>query len=53
MLFYHIKEKREVAALAEAMANGYNTVLYEAPHRLEKLLESEILDCWTRAENFF
>ena len=33
------KGKDRAAALAEAMNNGYNTVLYESPHRLEKLLE--------------
>lgn len=33
------KGKERAAALAEAMNNGYNTVLYESPHRLEKLLE--------------
>ncbi len=27
------------SALSEAMNNGYNTVLYEAPHRLEKFLK--------------
>ena len=40
-LFYAFlphKGKERSSALAEAMANGYNTVLYEAPHRLEKLL---------------
>lgn len=44
-LFYAFlphKGKERSTALAEAMNNGYNTVLYEAPHRLEKLLE-EIL----------
>jgi len=44
-LFYAFlphKGKERSAALAEAMSNGYNTVLYESPHRLEKLLE-EIL----------
>ena len=44
-LFYAFlphKGKERSSALAEAMGNGYNTVLYEAPHRLEKLL-SEIL----------
>ena len=44
-LFYAFlphKGKERNAALAEAMSNGYNTVLYESPHRLEKLLE-EIL----------
>jgi 16S rRNA (cytidine1402-2'-O)-methyltransferase len=44
-LFYAFlphKGKERSSALAEAMANGYNTVLYEAPHRLEKLL-NEIL----------
>jgi len=37
-LFYAFlphKGKERSSALAEAMANGYNTVLYEAPHRLE------------------
>ncbi len=33
------KGKERSSALSEAMGNGYNTVLYEAPHRLEKLLE--------------
>ena len=44
-LFYAFlphKGKERSAALSKAMDNGYNTVLYEAPHRLEKLL-SEIL----------
>jgi len=44
-LFYAFlphKGKERSTALAEAMSNGYNTVLYESPHRLEKLLE-EIL----------
>lgn len=47
-LFYAFlphKGKERSAALSEAMNNGYNTVLYEAPHRLEKLLsEIEALD---------
>jgi 16S rRNA (cytidine1402-2'-O)-methyltransferase len=41
-LFYAFlphKGKERTKALHEAMNNGYNTVLYEAPHRLEKLLE--------------
>jgi 16S rRNA (cytidine1402-2'-O)-methyltransferase len=41
-LFYAFlphKGKERSIALGEAMGNGYNTVLYEAPHRLEKLLE--------------
>lgn len=41
-LFYAFlphKGKERSAALSEAMNNGYNTVLYEAPHRLEKLLD--------------
>jgi len=41
-LFYAFlphKGKERSSALAEAMSNGYNTVLYESPHRLEKLLE--------------
>ncbi|MEA1953117.1 MAG: 16S rRNA (cytidine(1402)-2'-O)-methyltransferase [Campylobacterota bacterium] len=40
-LFYAFlphKGKERSSALAEAMDNGYNTVLYESPHRLEKLL---------------
>jgi len=44
-LFYAFlphKGKERSAALAEAMNNGYNTILYESPHRLEKLLD-EIL----------
>jgi 16S rRNA (cytidine1402-2'-O)-methyltransferase len=41
-LFYAFlphKGKERSTALSEAMNNGYNTVLYEAPHRLEKLLQ--------------
>lgn len=41
-LFYAFlphKGKERTKALNEAMHNGYNTVLYESPHRLEKLLE--------------
>jgi len=41
-LFYAFlphKGKERASALQEAMGNGYNTVLYEAPHRLLKLLE--------------
>ncbi len=41
-LFYAFlphKGKERVTALSEAMNNGYNTVLYESPHRLEKLLD--------------
>ncbi len=40
-LFYAFlphKGKERSAALSKAMDNGYNTVLYESPHRLEKLL---------------
>ncbi|MCB4748063.1 MAG: 16S rRNA (cytidine(1402)-2'-O)-methyltransferase [Sulfurovum sp.] len=33
------KGKERIFALQKAMNNGYNTVLYEAPHRLLKLLE--------------
>jgi 16S rRNA (cytidine1402-2'-O)-methyltransferase len=47
-LFYAFlphKGKERSAALSEAMNNGYDTVLYEAPHRLEKLLgEISMLD---------
>ncbi len=47
-LFYAFlphKGKERASALSEAMNNGYNTVLYESPHRLEKLLdEIEVLD---------
>jgi len=47
-LFYAFlphKGKERAAALSEAMNNGYNTILYESPHRLEKLLnEVEALD---------
>jgi len=47
-LFYAFlphKGKERASALSEAMNNGYNTVLYESPHRLEKLLdEVEALD---------
>jgi 16S rRNA (cytidine1402-2'-O)-methyltransferase len=45
-LFYAFlphKGKERTAALSEAMNNGYNTVLYEAPHRLEKLLNEIVL----------
>ena len=45
-LFYAFlphKGKERHAALLEAMNNGYNTVLYEAPHRLEKLLKEVTL----------
>jgi len=41
-LFYGFlphKGKERALALSEAMGNGYNTLLYEAPHRLGKLLE--------------
>lgn len=41
-LFYAFlphKGKERAHALSEAMHNGYNTVLYESPHRLEKLLD--------------
>jgi len=41
-LFYAFlphKGKERSSALSEAMSNGYNTVLYESPHRLEKLLD--------------
>ena len=41
-LFYAFlphKGKDRSSALSEAMNNGYNTVLYESPHRLEKLLK--------------
>jgi len=40
-LFYAFlphKGKERSSALNAAMYNGYNTVLYESPHRLEKLL---------------
>jgi len=40
-LFYGFlphKGKERAVALQEAMGNRYDTVLYEAPHRLEKLL---------------
>ena len=45
-LFYAFlphKGKERSAALSEAMNNGYNTVLYESPHRLDKLLK-ELLE---------
>jgi len=41
-LFYAFlphKGKERSSALSEAMDNGFNTVLYESPHRLEKLLQ--------------
>jgi 16S rRNA (cytidine1402-2'-O)-methyltransferase len=47
-LFYAFlphKGKERSTALSEAMNSGYNTVLYESPHRLEKLLkEVSLLD---------
>ena len=47
-LFYAFlphKGKERAFELSEAMNNGYNTILYESPHRLEKLLkEIELLD---------
>ncbi|MEA1879740.1 MAG: 16S rRNA (cytidine(1402)-2'-O)-methyltransferase [Campylobacterota bacterium] len=47
-LFYAFlphKGKERAKSLNEAMHNGYNTVLYESPHRLEKLLdEIELVD---------
>jgi len=33
------KGKERATALDEALSSGYNTVLYEAPHRLVKLLD--------------
>ena len=53
-LFYAFlphKGKERAAALAEAMNNGYNTVLYESPHRLEKLLD-EIVEVDENRELF-
>jgi 16S rRNA (cytidine1402-2'-O)-methyltransferase len=53
-LFYAFlphKGKERSAALAEAMGNGYNTVLYEAPHRLDKLL-SEVMEIDENRELF-
>jgi len=53
-LFYAFlphKGKERNTALAEAMSNGYNTVLYESPHRLEKLLE-EVLSLDENREIF-
>jgi len=44
-LFYAFlphKGKERTTALVEVMNNGFNTVLYESPHRLEKLLEEII-----------
>jgi len=39
------KGKERSTALAEVLSNEYNTVLYESPHRLEKLLdEVEAMD---------
>ena len=47
-LFYAFlphKGKERSIALSEAMNSGYSTVLYESPHRLEKLLkEISLLD---------
>ncbi len=45
------KGKERTTALNEAMTNGYNTILYEAPHRLEKLL-SEIVQIDSDRELF-
>ena len=45
------KGKDRSTALADVMANDYNTVLYESPHRLEKLLQ-EILDLDEERELF-
>jgi len=53
-LFYAFlphKGKERSSALSEAMSNGYNTVLYEAPHRLEKLLD-EVASIDTNRELF-
>jgi len=36
--FLEHKGKERATSLNKAMSNGYNTVLYESPHRLEKLL---------------
>ncbi len=48
-LFYAFlphKGKERSSALQEALENGYNTVLYEAPHRLLRLLEEiTAVDC--------
>ena len=44
-LFYAFlphKGKERASSLSEAMSNGYNTVLYESPHRLEKLLDEVV-----------
>ena len=45
------KGKERSIALAEVLSNEYNTVLYESPHRLEKLLQ-EILDLDEERELF-
>jgi len=45
------KGKERSMALAEVLSNEYNTVLYESPHRLEKLLQ-EILDLDEERELF-
>jgi 16S rRNA (cytidine1402-2'-O)-methyltransferase len=37
------KGKERSTALAQVMSNTYNTVLYESPHRLEKLLDEVLL----------
>jgi len=53
-LFYAFlphKGKERATALMEAMNNGYNTVLYESPHRLEKLLK-ELRDADAEREIF-
>jgi len=45
-LFYAFlphKGKERSSALQKALGNGYNTVLYEAPHRLIKLLEEIVV----------
>ncbi|RLA59283.1 MAG: rRNA (cytidine-2'-O-)-methyltransferase, partial [Epsilonproteobacteria bacterium] len=53
-LFYAFlphKGKERNKALAEAISSSYNTVLYESPHRLEKLL-SEICEIDKKIELF-
>lgn len=45
-LFYAFlphKGKERATALNEAMSNGFNTVLYESPHRLAKLIDEIVV----------
>ncbi len=41
--FYRTKDNDRSAALQEALFNGYTTVLYESPKRLDKLLHEIVI----------